>query len=424
MFMRLHLGAILFAAANALAMLSLALFWLSLPRTFGDEAFFIKWTSLVKKTVLGIDPKPAAEDFLYVDVANSKALIEVADPLFQEYTGFSHTAITDRAQLAEFLTIIRQYGQGVPLVLLDIYFGEPSADDSLLQVAVDSLPFPVVAAAAYQVGTEVGPPVIDLPYGVAMYLSVDENFMKYPLFFEDTLPTLPLVALHESQGTTFGNSRWGVRLGGRRSLSNPIIDFKVRPHDLEVDQRYSIFDMGSLLFQFSFWEEGDIRQLLKEKIIVVGDFQNDKHQTVFGTIPGPMIVHNAYLTLAERETLIHFRWLLLLFALFFWMSWRVWHEERAGSRSWLWSKSQTALGKVVADSIDDTFFLVIGTIASYLFFNIHINILVLLIYLKIVAWILRRFVFRKRLQEEEEGAAAGANKVEQGAVEPVLPLKK
>lgn len=392
---------ILFSLTNALVMLLLALFWLSLPRTFGDEAFLIKWTSLVKKTVLGIDPKPAAESFLYVDVSRSKTVIPAIDPLFEDYTGFNHVAITDRAQLAEFLTYVRKYGDEIPLVLMDINFSKPSPDDELLQAAIDSLPFPKVAATTPAEFLDSVPAPINVPSGIAMYLSVDENFMKYPLFFNDTLPTLPLVALQQVEGVTFGDAVWGKSFDGRRSLSNPIIDFRVRPHDLDIDRRYSLFEMGSLLFQFTFWEEEDIRQLLSGKTIVLGDFHNDKHQTVFGTVPGPMIVHNALLTLQERETLIHLRWLLLLVSLFFWMSWRIWHEEQAGSRSWLWSRSQTALGKIVADSIDDTFFLILGTIASYLFFNIHINILILLIYLKVVAWVLRRFVFRRQPLEEE-----------------------
>lgn len=398
---RKYIRPILFSLTNALVMLLLALFWLSLPRTFGDEAFLIKWTSLVKKTVLGIDPKPEAESFLYVDVSRSKTVIPALDPLFEEYTGFNHVAITDRAQLSEFLTIIRQYGEDIPLVLMDVNFSEVSPDDELLQAAIDSLPFPTVAATTPGEFLDTITPPINVPTGIAMYLSVDENFMKYPLFFKDTLPTLPLVALQQMEGVTFGDAAWGKAFDGRRSLSNPIIDFRVRPHDLEVDNRYSLFDMGSLLFQFTFWEEADIKELLSGKTIVLGDYYNDKHQTVFGTVPGPMIIHNALLTLQERETLIHLRWLLLLMALFFWMSWRIWHEEQAGSRSWLWSQSQTALGKVVADSIDDTFFLILGTIASYLFFNIHINILILLIYLKVVAWVLRRFVFRRQPLEEE-----------------------
>ena len=302
--------------------------------------------------------------------------------------------------LAEFLNAVGRYGEEVPVVIFDVFFQERTDADPLLQAAIDSFPFPLVGATNEDSFLHPDSAHIRMPTGVAMYLSIDQNFMKYPLFFHDSLPTLPLVALYASDSIAYDPEGWGTYLHGRRSLSNPIIDFKVRPHDFDVDNRYSIYDMGSLLFQFNFWEEQDIRDLLRGRTIIVGDFDNDEHETVFGTVPGPMIVHNAYLTLRQQETLIRIRWVLLLLTLFFWMSWRVWHEEKAGSRSWLWARSKTALGKVFADSIDDTFFLVLGTILSYLFFNIHINILILLIYLKIVAWVLRRFVFRHRTEEE------------------------
>ena len=97
---KFRLGAIFFCSVNATAMLLLCFFWLSLPRTFGDEAFLIKWTSLVKKTLLGLDEKPSPEEFLYIDVSRSKRLVNEIDPLFEMYTGFSHTAITDREQIA------------------------------------------------------------------------------------------------------------------------------------------------------------------------------------------------------------------------------------------------------------------------------------------------------------------------------------
>ena len=400
---RISYRPILFCALNAVVMLALTLFWIKLPRTFGDEAVFIKWTSLVKKTVLGIDPKPAAESFLYIDVSHSKALVKTPDPLFEEYTGYNHEAITDRAQVAALLQAIEAYGRDVPLILLDIYFEYPSPDDSLLQAAIDGSSFPVVGARGLgDARTDTLPPAVRLPTGVAMYLSVDENFMKYPLFFNDSLPTLPLVALAAGRNVSYNFDGWWPRLDGRRSLSNPIIDFKVRPFDILDGGIYSLHDLGSLLFQFEFWDEADISALFSGKLIVVGDFYNDTHSTVFGSVPGPMIVHNTYLTLAERETLIYWQWIVFLLALFFWMSWRIYHEERLGTKSWLWARSQTALGKIFADSIDDTFFLAVGTILSYLVFNIHINILVLLIFLKLVAFILRRFVFRKRLLEEEE----------------------
>lgn len=365
-----------------------------MPRTFGDEAFLIKWTSLVKKTLLGIDDKPAPEDFLYIDVSRSKRLVNEIDPLFEMYTGFSHTAITDRAQIADLLKAIRNYSEEIPVVILDVNFQHESPQDSQLQAAIDSFPYPIVVAGTLQAAIDSVPPIFNAPSGVAMYLSVDNNFMKYPLYHGRKYASLPLVAYELSHGVESGQTGWWTRINGKASLSNPIIDFKIRPFDLRGEGRYHIHEMGSLLFQFSFWEENDIRLLFDGKTIVIGDYYNDMHTTVFGEMPGPVIVHNTYLTLVEDETIVQREWIIFLLLLFFWLSWRIYEEERQGTRSWLWKRSQTALGKVVADSIDDTFFLIVGTITSYLFFNIHINILVLLIYLKIMAYLLRRFYFR------------------------------
>ena len=381
----------LFSLLNALAMLALALFWLSLPRTFGDESFFIKWTSLVKKTLLGMDPKPDASEFLYVDVSQTKGLLPVNDPLLEEPTGFNHIAITDRAALTQFLELVRQYGEDVPLVILDVFLEQTTPDDPLLEGVVSEFPFPLVGATDRTFGS-----AVPLWRGVALYLSTDNTFMKYPLHYADSLPTLPLVAYLAASQTNYAPRGYGVQLARGRSFTNPIIDFRVRPFDFEPGGPYQIFDLGSLLFQWSFWEETDIRDMLRGRTLVVGDFKNDLHQTIFGTVPGPMIVHNAYLTIAAGDTLLRWEWLLLLGALFFWMSWRVYREEEAGTVSWLASRFQTSFGKVVADSVDDTFFLAIGTILSYLIFNIHINILILLVYLKCVAWLLRRFGFGKK----------------------------
>lgn len=129
---KLRSKVIVFSMVNSLVMLLLALYWLSLPRTFGDEAFFIKWTSLVKKSLLGIDDKPNPDEVLYVDVSGSKKLVETLDPLYEEYTGLQNRVITNRAHLADFLNYARSYGADIPLVIIDISFEAISPDDSLL----------------------------------------------------------------------------------------------------------------------------------------------------------------------------------------------------------------------------------------------------------------------------------------------------
>lgn len=391
--------AFIFSLINALVMLFLALFWLSLPRTFGDEAFFIKWTSLVKKSVLGLDHKPDPNSVLYVDVSGSKQLFEIPDPFYDELTGYQKKVITNRADLASFLEYLSTYGTDIPIVIIDLLFESPSADDSLLQAAIDHFPFPIVGARKLLEDGQLSTQVIRMPTGVASYLSAENRFMKYPLFIQDTFPSLPLAALEIATDRTFDRTWLWPRIDKHPSLTDPIIDFKIRPIDLNDgtsarENTYAIRSLGTLLFEQSFWDTTDIKILLKNKVIIVGDFKTDIHQTVFGNIPGPLVLHNAYLTLVEGESLIKWRWLLMLFLLFFWMSRRAYLQEKNKERSKWWQASKTAVGKIMADSIDETFFLAIGTILSYFLFNIHINILILLIYLKIVTYLLKRFIFK------------------------------
>lgn len=382
-------------------MLALALFWLSLPRTFGDESFFIKWTSIVKKSLLDIDKKPSPNSVLYVDVSGSKAIVEIADPLYEEPTGYHHAIITDRAQLAAFLQMVTKYGSNIPLFIIDISFENASPQDSVLQEAMDRFPFPLLGARRMDDNQKLTPSVIKLQTGVANYLSADNQFMKYPLFLQDSLPSLPLMAWAVTEGKSYSNKRLWPRLDGRKSLHKPIIDFKIRPYDLNTGNRkdtsgYTLRAMGTLLYEWTFWEEADIRALLKGKMIILGDYYEDEHETVFGTLPGPLIVHNAYLTLVQGENLIRWRWILFLYILFWWMSARAFKE--ADNRQ-ITKKAtmKSAVGRIFVDSIDETFFLALGTILSYFLFNIHINILILLIYLKFVSYILGRFIFPKKI---------------------------
>jgi hypothetical protein len=354
-----------------------------------------------------MDDKPPPGSVLYIDVSGSKMLVERPDPLYQEPTGYQQQVVTDRRQLAELLDSVAAYGQEIPLVIIDITFEDPSPEDSLLQAVIDRFPFPLIGARRLLADGTVSGSQIDLPTGIANYLSTDNEFMKYPLFLADTLPSLPLAAYGIVSGRPYQPNWWGPTVGGHWSLPKPIIDFKIRPHDLSdgveaLERPYDLRAMGTLLFEWTFWDPADIRALLGNKLLIIGDYSDDTHNTVFGSIPGPLVVHNAYLTLAGGENLIRLPWLLLLLTWYAWMSWRIYREAARGERRTWWKAGTTAVGRIIADSIDDTFFLALGTVLSYLLFNIHINILILLIYLKVVSYLLDKFYFRVQPDTDEE----------------------
>lgn len=369
-------------------MLGLTFYWLSLPYTFGDEAFLIKWTSLAKKSLLQFDPKPPPESVLFVDISESKTTLPKTNE-FDEISDYHRYIITDRRHLTEFLDMLAPHADATRLVVLDVLFSEPSPQDSLLQAQVNRLGDKILGVSHLEEGIELHEPVIDLPHAVATYRSAQGLFLKYPLVMGDTLITAPLAMYQRLNQATFHQGRVFQWVNGHISLPAPVVDFKVRPRDFGVsssreESRFTVYNLGTLLElqRDGILQPEDRAELFEGKIILLGDFVLDKHQTPFGKMPGLLLMYNAYLTLVARDNLVTLGWILLLLIGYWIMSWRVLTGKRVTQPRWLVRLFKSKVGQVILNSLDEAVLLIAITVLSYFLFNIHINILILLVYLK------------------------------------------
>ncbi len=388
---------------HAAAMLVFTFYWLQLPYTFGDEAFLIRWSSLVKKSLLGMDPKPSPEEVLLVDVSGIKTTIE-GENEFGEPSRYHREVITDRADLAEFFELVNHYREKVRLVLCDIRFPEPTARDSLLQRQIDALGDKLLGVSSLdQEGNHVEP-VLDLPHALAAYQSADEQFLKYPLYFGDSLKTAPLVLYEKLDGGRFRQGGFFFhRLDGQLMLADPIIDFRVRNRDFQTgtelgQAQFTVFNVGTLLEARAFMEPEDLLAFFDDKLVIIGDYQNDVHETPFGEMAGPLLIYNAYLTLRERDNRVTLPWILFLLVSYYLLSYRVFAGFEISKPAWLVNWFQSKVGRLILHALDEFFLLTLITLLSYFFFHIHINILILLIFVKAVEFTWRGFrLSRKRV---------------------------
>jgi len=176
------------------------------------------------------------------------------------------------------------------------------------------------------------------------------------------------------------------------SLPAPVVDFKVRSNDFHEgvnlsESNFTTFKMADLLDMQSFMAEEDIAALFEHKIILIGDFSADLHETPFGKTPGLLLIYNAYLTLQEQDNIVSFFWILLIFSGYWLLSWRIFNDIELKRPRWLVRLFQTKLGELILHTLDDAFLLIVLTFISYFIFNIHINILILLVYAKVVEFI-------------------------------------
>lgn len=360
-----------------------------MPYTFGDEAFLIKWTALIKKEVLNIDPKPAPDEVLFINTALSKLEIDVFDdPLSLTPR---KVKITNREKLAELLDLISQFNDNIKLIVVDLIFDYHTSSDSILQSQFNELGNKILAAKHIAENDSVIQPVLSVPSALATYRSAAGMYFKYPVVYKQE-KTLPTVIYEKLSGKIIEKKKMFYRDADMFSLKSPITDFKVRMNDFQLgddleDSNYAIHHLETLTQLGRLMEPEDLRKMFEGKIIMIGDFENDVHKTAFGMMPGLLIVFNAYLTLANHDNVITFSWLLLMILGFSWISYRILTGKGFNLLHLFKQRFKSGWIHFIIDSLDELFFLSILTILSYLLFNIHINILVLFIYLKLIEFV-------------------------------------
>lgn len=132
---------------------------------------------------------------------------------------------------------------------------------------------------------------------VGYYITHWENdFIKYPYLLNDR-PSLPLKMYEELTGRTIHKHGLLYTDGGLvRSSVFLTYDF--------TDYSF-LYDLGSAPFD------------ARGRYVLIGDFNDDVHNTYIDTLPGVIINFNAYLTLLNGHHRVKFGMLLILFASFF-----------------------------------------------------------------------------------------------------------
>ncbi len=386
---------------NAFFMLGFAYYWLSLPYTFGDEAFLIKWSSLTKKSLFGFDPKPSPEEVLFVNVSNNKTIINGLNE-FGEPSPYHRKVITDRQHLAEFFELLTQYEPEVRFVLCDVLFEDSTQYDSRLGAAFAKLGDKLLGVSHLNNDGRHILPIVAMAYAPATYYTATEGlFLKFPLLLGDSLRTAPLIMHQKINQVRFQKGKIGHRLNGRLSLPSPITDFKVRNSDFRIgtdlgDANFAVYEMGTIIESQEFMSEEDLGSFFRGKLILIGDFKEDLHLTPFGKMPGLLVLYNAYLTLVSGQNAVRLSWIIYLLIAFALISYRVFSDVRVSRPAWLLGMFKSKLGQAILNSLDEFVLLTLTTLFSYFLFNIHINILILLIYIKMIEFIWKKAGLHKR----------------------------
>ncbi len=366
---------------HALWMMFLSYLWVNTAYSYESESKIMAFTSILKNVTLRMDNKPSKDSLLFINISYDKMLLSLYDS-----NGFESgkIAVTDRAALIKFIETIN-LNPNYKFILLDIFFEDSTSFDSLLLANLQKtrgliLPYHLDGG--------------DIPLkshiknwsGLADYNSDFGNFLKYSYLQKDTCRTVPLL-LYEKYNDGYIN-KWGpfYTSQGSLALNAVALDFPIRSYDIFTDD--SIGYNSTNLYELINLPGPFIKDLTKNKIIIIGDFKDrDIHPTLYGNMAGPLIQLNAYLTLASGGHLLSWSLMIFIFINYIIISWFLFSGKVLIQNKWIEKIQRSKMG-IVYDFFKYAFFLILINIFSYLVFDVHLNVLLIGIYIVAVEYIL------------------------------------
>ena len=354
---------------HAFLLIAFTAVWMNTGYTYGDEQLLIKWSSIFKRLVLNIDKDPPKKDFIFINVAYDKALIPLED-------GIGNEVITDREKLAQLFQVIKKHQSEIKYTVCDVFLQGYSESDSLFQASVSGIKN-VVFPTHFDADGRIEKLNMDVPVAIADYKVANSSFMKFKLFQSDSLSTLPVLLYEKINHRKFEYANGMYWDNDKASHNSLIIDYQIRPHEVFEEKEYPVVSLSELLL---LPEEAIFNEFLKAKMVIIGDFNSDIHETVYGATPGTLILLNIYLTLKDGQHIISIWWIIFLFFGYFVFS-RIMlfppPVEDEENPKWF--------GPLLISAT----YLAVFSIVSYLLFNQHIQVLIITLYINLLRFIIQ-----------------------------------
>lgn len=284
----------------------------------GEKAVLVKLNKW--KSYLNLNKDSVPDDVLLINVAFDKALTDYSEngmPIGQ-------FTITDRQKLLSFLQKARK-ANNYKYIMMDVILEkgiETEYDSALFHTIVTTprMVIPVHADAPLQDS------ILYAKAANADYnITHDEtNFARFQ-FTHDDIPSMPLKIYEAKTGKKIERHGWFYTSDGHLCSNAITLKLPVRisgqflkgldedDGNVNMRQRSYIY-MGADVLAMD--DVLPVSEQIKDKIVVIGDFNSDVHRTYAGPQPGSVICLNAYYALLRGEHYVSYPFTIFLFLVY------------------------------------------------------------------------------------------------------------
>lgn len=361
-------GLIFAVVLNAIGLILVTFYFMSLPWLAGDEKLLIWSTSAIK--LLNRD-LPASSDYALINTSYDQQLID----RFDEF-GFpvGNQPITDRRKLSEFFKTVQNLSIKPKYILVDIHFEDSTAYDSELSSSMKGIENLIASSHLDDDKKFTSPVITGINYGLSDYVigNVFEGVYKYQLIHQNEHHLTPLMIYEDIYEVEAERGYFGVRVGDQWIPNNFIINYRILQKDI-FDQNvgFNPINLGELLYL----DEKSIEDFLGGKIVILGDFyENDMHETLYEVTAGPLILLNVFLSLVNKDVNMNGLFFVILFLAYTYFSYMAFYKG-----DYLELKLKKTLGdhsfiKTLAGFVGYLTLFSILSIITFFGFGIHLNV--------------------------------------------------
>lgn len=387
----------LWSALSAILIIAATYIIDSSPYPTGDEVTIEQWVERLNK-LSGIGENNIPDSVCLINITYDKAMADCTARLFDNDASSAQPVgqipVTDRRKLLDFLTIADSLNN-YRYIMLDVRFDDDIADDTVTEALFRQISSMdnIVFARHQGSRTADGAPMDKAAFGDYHTTFLVFDVVKYPVLKADGdsdryLPSIPAKMYHDLQGVSF-TTRGPLTFSDghlcRRSIypTLPVRMTSWAVTDPETGlARLQYKNLGTDLLSVPNRVE-TIGRSIDNKIVVVGDFVDDTHDTYIGQQAGTLVNLNSYIALCHGSHLVSLTGTLVQFLLFFALSLSILSGRQLLSYIPFLRKSRNGIVHFVASYIGFTVVLAVAAAITYMLFGFIFSIVFPSLYLSI-----------------------------------------
>lgn len=375
---------ILICSISAFFLLALSYFVDSTPYPIGGEVIVGQWMERLRK-LTNKDTDNVPDSICIVNVAFDKTLVDYNARLFSnDYDSPTLPAgkitATDRGKLFEFLNIADSL-KNYKYILLDVRFEDDIETDSIsaklfsLIGRMDNIVFAIHENGRIADGV----PLEKAAFGDYHTSFLVTDVVKYPLlkysrFNSCDIPSIPAKMYSELNHQEFSTNGLVTFCGDKlcRRCIYPSFPVRITSWAKQSEETnlpiLQYYNLGEDLINTPNNRQV-ISDIINDRIIVLGDFIDDIHDTYIGPQPGALINLNAYISLCKLEHFVNVWGIVFQFILFFIITWLIMMKKTIIDFFPILKKPSLGLLRFILSFVSYTFILTIAATIIYVTFN-------------------------------------------------------